>query len=86
MCFLSEERLFNLIVEFESNYPCCIYYASCQTPLKTELNRETAMYCSPDSGTFFETHCIKIIRIAAVTSNGNVSYIFKRCLCCEMHN
>ena len=51
LCFLPEERLFNLIVEFELNCPCCICYALCQAPAYRvdQVRRTSAAIFTVDS-------------------------------------
>ena len=52
LCFLSEAKLFGFIVDLK-NYPCFIYYASCQTPGKNETKRRNNNVLFPGFQQFF---------------------------------
>ena len=60
-CFLSEERLFSLIVDLNKTILAAFIMRLVRHPEKPNLNGETAMYCSSDNSKFFQTPCMLIL-------------------------
>ena len=54
LCFLSEEKLFRLIVDLIKTILAAFISRFVRHPEKTKLNSESTMYSSPDSSNFFE--------------------------------
>ena len=67
--FLTKERLFKLIVDLNKTILAAFITRLVIHPEKIKLNRETAMYCSPEYSKFFETPCITVIVLSCIDNS-----------------
>ena len=58
LCFLSEEKLFSLITDFNKTILAAFITRLARHPEKNKTEQRTVMYCFPEHSKFFETPCI----------------------------
>ena len=60
LCFLSEEKLFSLIVDLHKTIFAAFISCLVRNPEKTKLNGEQTIFCFPDYSNFLDTLYIEM--------------------------